>query len=165
MIDSFEIHQEIQINASASEVFAALTTKSERWWGDPYLLTEGPGETTISFDLRAGGDVVERRGNYEALWGTVSTFAPDKILEWSGSMGMGGGTHSCVRFELTQTGGGTRVTFNQTSFGLVGDNRESYSYGWDDLLCRFKTLIETGECFGIAGKNSEATDFTHQPQA
>ena len=153
-IRRLHVAQQIDIAADARRCFAALIGDISAWWGSPYLLLDRP-ETRIRAEARLGGLVSEHAEGEEAAWGTVSELAPDRLIAWTGRIGLGDAVTGTVRFTLTERAGQTRIDLEHESIGaFTPESQGSYDHGWHDLLHRLKTLIEDGAPYGIAGKNT-----------
>ena len=153
-IRRLHVRQQIDITADAHRCFEALTGDISPWWGSPYLLLDRP-KTRISAEPRLGGLVSEHAEGEEAAWGTVSELATDRLVAWTGRIGLGDAVTGTVRFTLTEQDGGTRVDLEHESIGAFGAGSESsYDHGWRDLLHRLKALIEDGQSYGISGANT-----------
>lgn len=96
-IRRLHVTQQIDIDAEPRRCFDALTGDISPWWGSPYLLIDRP-ETRISADPRLGGLVCERADSDETAWGTVSELSPDRLVAWTGRIGLGGAVTGTVRF-------------------------------------------------------------------
>ncbi len=160
-IQRLHVTQQIDIAADAHRCFAALTGDLSPWWGSPYLLLDRR-ETRISAEPRLGALVSERAGDHEAAWGTVSELAPDRLIAWTGRIGLGDAVTGTVRFTLTEQEGRTRIDLEHESIGaFTAESQGSYDHGWRDLLHRLQALIEDGDSYGIAGKNTPPPSVQH----
>jgi len=138
------ITQEIEINASASRVFTALTTPDEcvRWWGigGRFQSTRmecdlRPGGKWIVRGTRAGGGEFTVRGEYREVDRPrllSFTWLPD----WHGDA-----TESLVRFELSEANGVT--TLRLTHSGLTGEHARMHHLGWPEILGKLREFVET----------------------
>ena len=162
MQSSIHITQTVDIAADAEAVWQAFQSTPHDWWGHPYSLLDGEG--TIEFPLEAGAAVVERLDDASALWGTVSQCVPGRLYGWIGQMGMGAASWGEVVFVLEAADSSTRVTVRHDftlAWGDAAAMRESYDFGWADLLERLRRYAEDGERYGFADRNeSPAFRFT-----
>lgn len=112
-----------------TSVWAGLTTPDQlaQWWGEADL------------DLVTGGRFVLRwfnrdeDGNGAQLHGTIRALDPPHLLEIAGDL------HGTLRFELHESGAGTRLTFTST-VALPAEVRTKVLAGWHfhlDALARF----------------------------
>lgn len=153
-IRRLHVKQQIDIAADAHRCFEALTGDISPWWGSPYLLLDRP-ETRISAEPRLGGLVSEHADGEGASWGTVSELATDRLVAWTGRIGLGDAVTGTVRLTLTEQAGGTRIDLEHESIGaFTSQSQGSYDHGWRDLLHRLKSLIEDGESYGVSGRNT-----------
>ncbi|QUW19768.1 SRPBCC family protein [Agrococcus sp. Marseille-Q4369] len=158
-MNEFHVRQAIDIAAPVERVWQALVDEPHRWWGSPYLMLEGTGQQ-LEFPQRAGGAVLERRGDATALWGIVTACEPGRAYAWAGQMGMGPAYTGEARYELEATDAGTRVTLEHDAMRLWGDDDvkgtgSGYDYGWADLNARLKAFVEDGAEHGTTGANAE----------
>lgn len=154
-IRRLHVTQQIDVAAEPHRCFDALTGDISPWWGSPYLLIDRS-ETRISVEPRLGGLVSERTEAEEVAWGSVSELARDRLVAWTGRIGLGPAVTGTVRFTLTEQAGGTRIGLEHESIGAFDPESEhSYASGWRDLLHRLQALIDDGESYGIAGRNSQ----------
>ncbi|MCX6118862.1 MAG: SRPBCC domain-containing protein [Proteobacteria bacterium] len=142
-MNSFQIEQEIKINANPEKVFAHLTNDVSSWWDHGFI--QNP--KAIILEPKIGGRFYEDHGNGNgALYCTVIYVEANKKLVMQGSMGMRGAVFGNISFELTVQGDSTLLNLSHRAFGDVSDEHKSmYSKGWQDLLGkRLKTLVEKG---------------------
>lgn len=167
-MNEFHVRQAIDIAAPVERVWQALVDEPHRWWGSPYLMLEGTGQQ-LELPQRAGGAVLERRGDATALWGIVTACEPGRAYAWAGQMGMGPAWTGEARYELEATDAGTRVTLEHDAMRLWGDDDvegtgSGYDYGWADLNARLKAFVEDGAEHGTTGSNAEP-EFEFAPSA
>lgn len=128
-----EIRQEVRLPAPPSRIYRVLTGEIDRWWTQPYRMTEG-GRMTL--DARIGGELREEAPDgHVAVWGRVEEVAPDRVLVLSGTIGMRSAVSGRVRIELTPAGSDTVLTLSHVAMGPIADGAaERFSEGWADLL-------------------------------
>ncbi|GAA5104493.1 ArsR/SmtB family transcription factor [Haloechinothrix salitolerans] len=154
-IQRLHVNQRIDIDAEPRRCFDALTGDISPWWGSPYLMIDRP-DTRITAEASLGGLVCERAEDEQSVWGTISELAPNRCVAWTGRIGLGGAVTGTVRFTLTEQAGRTRIDLEHESIGAFDpESQHSYNSGWRDLLHRMKALVEDGESYGIAGKNTQ----------
>ena len=138
------IEQEIRIGAPPSRVFCALTEEVGRWWGGGYRLQDE--RSAVRIDLRVGGHMYETSGERSASWGMVTAVEPDRELELTGRMGMGGAVLGVIRYTLEPDGEGTLLRLSHRASGEIDEKTESdYDTGWKYLLGDLlKSYVEEG---------------------
>lgn len=151
---SISVRQSVNIDAPPERVWEAITGDVTGWWGAGYLLEDDSTKLVLPAEL--GGLVAESNGERQNLWGVVSAVSPHEYIEFTGAIGMGLGAHGQVRYSMTRTfDGGTTLTVAHEAIGPIGESAQtSYDHGWADLNTRLKTLVETGEAYGLAGHNA-----------
>jgi uncharacterized protein YndB with AHSA1/START domain len=110
------------LDAPVDDVWDALT--------DPARLGRWLAPTTI--DPRAGGEVHHDFGEGETCHGRILTWDPPRVLEYGWAFT--GEPDSVVRFELTPTGTGTRLTLVHRQLGAP--HATGYGAGWHAHLDR-----------------------------
>ena len=136
------IEQTIQIEASPSAVFRALTDANElsRWW-----------TTRAESDPRTGGsfsytwefeEQTERNHTREDVYADVT---PDEHIRYDWPMPLG---NTVVDFRLEPSGDGTELVLEHEGWGTGGDWDQAYEMhvgGWQFFLGNLKTYLERGE--------------------
>lgn len=143
-MNSFQIEQEIKINAKPEKVFARLTNDVTPWWDHSF--NENP--KAVILEPKVGGRFYEDFGNDGgALYCIVTFLEKNKKLAMQGSMGMRGAVFGNIVFELEAQGDATVLKLSHHAFGDVTDeHKKNYSSGWQQLLGqRLKSLVETGK--------------------
>lgn len=153
-----DVRTHVDIAASRTVVWDAITGDVSPWWGAPYLLLPHP--QSIHVEHRLGGSVREETTEAAALWGLVSFIDPPRTIAWQGPMGMDPTATGTVTISLREsTARDTAVTLEHQAIGVFGeDTRASYDHGWNDLLQRLRILLESGDAYGISGLNRAAPD-------
>jgi len=137
------IVEEIEIQAPAERVFAALTSPEERvnWWG-----AEGRFRTThAESDLRPGGRWLMRGiglgGRPFTIQGVYRQVDRPRLLvfTWLPSW-QDDPIETLVRFELVERNGVTTVRL--THSGLVTESSRAQHRGWPDILAWLNSHIE-----------------------
>lgn len=135
--------EEIEIQAPAERVFAALTSPEERvkWWG-----AEGRFRTThAESDLRPGGRWLMRGiglgGRPFTIQGVYRQVDRPRLLvfTWLPSW-QDDPIETLVRFELVERNGVTTVRL--THSGLVTESSRAQHRGWPDILAWLNSHIE-----------------------
>jgi hypothetical protein len=125
------VAQEIHVNASLEDTFASL------------LEQLGPQNTTpqgdpIPMKLEAwpGGrwfrDLGDGNGHF---WGNVQAIKRSTLLEFCGPLFMSYAVVSNVQYRLSESNGGTLITFHHRAFGAISeDHRKGVTGGWAHML-------------------------------
>lgn len=142
-IRTFDITQEIQINAPAESVWTILTTRPGEWWLEPYRLYDN--HDTMTLDLTPGGLLMEETSEGEiGVWGHITKIRPGEMVELSGSCGMDFAVYSTFTFTVAPTGVGSTVTLRHIAMGPMGEGQgPGYSQGWNEMLGNLKKLAES----------------------
>ncbi len=127
---------EIPIDAPRERVWDALTKETNGWWlPDFHMLGE---DSTVRFDARAGGSLVEERADGGSLlWFTVQMSREAESLHLVGHIApeWGGPSTSMLHIALSDRAGGTLLRVADALFGRVSDeNAESLKSGWTQLF-------------------------------
>ncbi|MGM7702618.1 helix-turn-helix domain-containing protein [Pseudalkalibacillus sp. Hm43] len=143
--DSFQIEQEITINATRDKVFKALTEDINDWWA--YRLNGDQG-STLSFEPKVGGQFLESWGDGEgALWGVVTYIKAPEEIRMNGLLGMRGAVNSAYTYSLEEKGDQTVLKLSHHAYGLLDPQwRDAHDGGWQELLGQFlKEYVESGK--------------------
>ncbi len=127
------IVKEIDIDAPAAKVFAALTDPSElsEWWNNDMHRLE-----SFEADVHVGGrwQMVSSIPEDHCVHGVYRLIEPPNVLEFTWIHNrFGEPTETVVRFDLTETNGKTRVRLTHSGF----PNQEMYDdheAGWTVVL-------------------------------
>ncbi len=142
-MNSFQINQEIKINASPEKVFAHLTNDITAWWDHGF--SENP--KAIILEPKFGGRFYEDMGNGDGvIYCNVMHVVKNKKLVMQGAMGMQGAVFGNIAFELLGDGKSTILKLAHHAFGDISDDhKKNYTAGWQSLLgVRLKGLVEGG---------------------
>jgi hypothetical protein len=133
------IEQEIHVNASVGDTFAALLEQlgSESEGGNgspmPMVLEAWPGGRWYR-DL--GGD----NGHY---WAHVQAIKRPTLLELSGPLFMSHPVANNVQYRLSEENGGTLIKFRHSGFGLIQeDHRKGVTGGWSHINDKIRERAE-----------------------
>jgi hypothetical protein len=133
------IEQEIHVNASLEDTFAALLeqlgTSSEGGEGRPMpmVLEAWPGGRWYR-DL--GGE----NGHY---WAHVQAIKRPTLLELSGPLFMSHTVANNVQYRLSEENGGTLIKFRHSGFGLIQeDHRKGVTGGWGYINGKIRERAE-----------------------
>ena len=132
---SFDIAQEVQLQASSEKVWAALTTEIGKWWA--YRV--GEEGSTLHLSATLGGTFEERWGDGEGvLWGEVIDLRKGKRLRLKGCLGMTGAGCNDYMYELEARDGGTLLKLSHHGLGYRDPETEAnYRQGWVGLLQKY----------------------------
>lgn len=157
-----EIEHQLRLGASPAHVFGALCGDLSAWWGAPYL--QDAASLRVVLEPRPGGRLYEvwsdepgQCAEEGALWGVVTQIADAELIVLEGGIGMPWPVLGHVTFELKPVGGErtsapqSDLRLNHRAWGKVSEAmRESYDWGWKDLLSRrLRSWVERGERMGI----------------
>lgn len=140
-MDPLVITRSIDIAAPPQRVWAALTQPEliAQWFGDG-----------ASFDLRPGGRGVLSWNDYGDFGMLVEEVDEPRTVayRWTKDPGVAAqaDNSTLVRFTLTVTAGGTRLTVEESGFEIYGaDAHTQYTgniEGWDLELAELRDLLE-----------------------
>ncbi|WP_243840660.1 ArsR/SmtB family transcription factor [Paenisporosarcina antarctica] len=142
-ISSFQIEQQIEINAPLTRVFHSLVNDINDWW--EFRFEED--NSKITFDPKVGGLFMENWGNGQgALWGTVLYYKKNEEIRLQGLLGMQGAVTSHYGYRLESNGDATKVKLSHSAVGLLDPKwEESHTNGWALLLNKLKMHSENNE--------------------
>jgi DNA-binding transcriptional ArsR family regulator len=140
-LSSFQIEQEITIQAKKETVFKALTEDIDKWW----KFRLGGEESKLYFEPRFAGLFYERWGNGDgAVWGTVTFFKENEEIRLNGLLGMKGSVNSSYGYKLIGNEDKTIIQLTHHAAGLLEPHwEEAHKHGWNELLGQhLKEFIE-----------------------
>lgn len=140
-VESFEIEQEIVIQAAKETVFKALTQDINSWW----KFRLGEESSTLIFEAHLTGRFYEDWGNGEgALWGTVTYFKENEEIRLNGLLGMSGAVNSFYSYKLSEEDNKTILQLTHQAAGILEPHwEEAHRHGWNELLAvHLKNFIE-----------------------
>jgi hypothetical protein len=133
------IAEEIHVEASLETTFASLLVQMGRQ-------NETPDGKPLPMVLepRPGGRWYRDLGGDNGhLWGMVQSIKRPVLLEIWGPLFMSTGTTSNLQYRLSESDGGTLITFRHTLVGPVPDEfRQHMAPGWSALHRRVKIAAE-----------------------
>jgi uncharacterized protein YndB with AHSA1/START domain len=138
-VQSFEIRNEIEIDAPVEVVFQAvldeLGPEGQMPDGKPFPMT---------FEPWPGGrwyrDLGDKSGH---LWGQVQVIKPPTLLEICGPLMMSYPVVNHLQYRLKAEGGMTRLVFLHRAVGLIlPEHRDGLSEGWQYWLEHIRELAE-----------------------
>jgi len=134
-LHSFEIQQEVTLDASVAKVWAALTADIGKWWAHRV----GEAGSAVTLDPRIDGHFEERWGDGDGVvWGRVIDLRQGKRLRLRGCLGMtGAGTNDYV-YEIEARGDKTLLKLTHHSVGYRDPQTEAnYRDGWKGLFGKY----------------------------
>ncbi len=143
--DTFQIEQEITINAPRGQVYKALIEEIDQWWA--YRLS-GTAKSKLTLEPKVGGRFLETWHNDEgALWGSVMYVKAPEEIRLNGLLGMRGAVNSAYSFLLEDKGDETILKLSHHACGLLDPQwKEMHESGWKELLGTFlKEYVESGK--------------------
>ncbi len=132
------VTQEIHVKASLEATFAALLDEI-----GPYNEANGQ-PMPMKIEAWPGGRWYRDLGNGDGhLWGHVQAIKRPILLEITGPLFMSYAVASNVQYRLSESEGGTLISFRHTALGLIQDNhRLGVTNGWTKVHDRVKTRAE-----------------------
>jgi uncharacterized protein YndB with AHSA1/START domain len=146
-IDHAEIEAEVEVAASPTSVWEALTTGIGDWW--PHTFQDRP--LRIVLEPTIGGRFYEQfdESGAGALYATVTYLEPGRILRISGPMGLRGAAIYVKTYRLEAGGQGTRVRTTAAIFGAVApETIEGYRTGGEEVLRALRAHLASGPPVG-----------------
>jgi len=147
---ALDIKLDLEIARPAEVVWRSLTAGIGEWWPKAFYVGTAPKRFAI--EPHVGGRVFEDWGDGEgALFGTVTAYEQNRMLQWAGDMSAdyGGPARSVTTFVLKPAADGksTVVSFRDTPFGLLSDGAlKGLQDGWQFLLVScLKPFVEQGK--------------------
>ncbi|KZE66189.1 hypothetical protein AWM68_07405 [Fictibacillus phosphorivorans] len=129
---TFQIEQDIVIQAKIETVFKAITEDISSWWH----FRVGDKESQLIFEPHLGGRFYEDWGNGEGtLWGTVTYFKRNDEIRLNGLLGMSGAVNSSYSYKLIEDGEKTILQLSHQAVGILEPHwEEAHRHGWNELL-------------------------------
>jgi len=133
------IVQEVHVRASLEATFAALLEEI-----GPSNSTPEGNPLPMKIEPWPGGrwyrDLGDNNGH---LWAHVQAIKRPTLLEFTGPLFASFPFSSNVQYRLTESGGGTLITFRHTAFGFIQpEQREGMGKGWAWMLERTRKHAE-----------------------
>ncbi len=137
--ETFTIREEIHVRASLDRTFASLVAEM-----GPH--NQGPDGAPLPMVLEArpgGRWYRDLGGDNGHLWGFVQAIKKPTLLEIFGPLFMSTGAISNLQYRLSDSDGGTLITFTHTVVGpFPEDHRPRLGVGWSALNARIKAAAE-----------------------
>lgn len=141
-IQTFTITEEIRVRASLERTFASLLAQMGR-------LNETPEGTPLPMVIEphpGGRWYRDLGGDNGHLWGYVQSIKRPTLLEIWGPLFVSTGATSNLMYRLSETPGGTLITFTHKLVGpFPEDHRSKLATGWAALHARVRQAAETGK--------------------
>ncbi len=100
---------EVEIDATASRVWRALTDQLGSWWLPDFHVLGS--DSIVTLEPTPGGRLYEQNGSQGLLWYTVLAVAPNELLSLAGhcTADWGGPCSTLLTLKLSETEKGTRL--------------------------------------------------------
>jgi hypothetical protein len=136
---AFIITEEIAVRASLEQTFASLLAQM-----GPLNETPDGKPLPMILEPRPGGRWFRDLGGDNGhLWGFVQSIKRPVLLEIWGPLFMSNAATSNLIYRLTETPGGTLITFTHTLLGsFPDDHRSGLTTGWTALHARVRKAAE-----------------------
>jgi hypothetical protein len=133
------ISEEIQVEASLETTFASLLVQMGR-----QNQTPAGKPLPMILEARPGGRWYRDLGGDNGhLWGFVQSIRRPALLEICGPLFISTGATSNLMYRLSESDGGTLITFRHSLVGPVPDEfRDHMAPGWSELHRRVKQAAE-----------------------
>jgi uncharacterized protein YndB with AHSA1/START domain len=126
----------VEIEASASRVWRALTDQIGSWWLPNFHMLGA--SSIVELEAHAGGRLFERAEGRELLWYTVIAIDTEKSIDFAGycTAKYGGPATTMLSMELTSVSERlTRLQISDSLFGRVTDEFvRCVQDGWKELF-------------------------------
>ena len=136
---TLEIKQEIHVNAPLDVTFSALLEQigpsNSRGEGDPM---------PMKIEAWPGGRWYRDLGSDNGhLWGHVQAIKRPTLLEISGPLFASYPLLNNVQYRLSESNGGTLITFRHTALGFIDDqHKQGVHKGWSSILEQVRKRAE-----------------------
>ena len=137
--ETFTIKEEIQVRATLQKTFASLLSEM-----GPRNQTPDGTPLPMVIEARPGGRWYRDLGGDNGhLWGYVQSIKRASLLEIWGPLFMSTGATSNLMYRLSESDGGTLITFTHTVVGpFPEDHRPKMGSGWSALHARVRAAAE-----------------------
>lgn len=144
--DQDAVLAEIHIDAPPERVFQAITDPRQmlQWWGQKGLYRCSSFHT----DVRPGGnwrsEGVNENGQSFHVGGEYLEVDPPRLLVYTWIAGWTGDLETTVRWELSESDGGTLVTIRHAGFAARPGAVKEHALGWQRVLGWMQAFVEEG---------------------
>ena len=137
--ETFTIKEEIHVRATLEKTFASLLSEM-----GPRNQTPDGTPLPMVIEARPGGRWYRDLGGDNGhLWGYVQSIKRASLLEIWGPLFMSTGATSNLMYRLSETDGGTLITFTHTVVGpFPEDHRPKMGAGWAAMHARVRAAAE-----------------------
>jgi uncharacterized protein YndB with AHSA1/START domain len=145
---TLNLTKEIQVNAPLEITFATLLEQL----GPANETPEGK-SLAMKLEPWPGGrwfrDLGDENGHF---WGNVQAIKRPTLLEITGPLFMSAPVASNVQYRLTESRGGTLITFRHTAFGIIpAEYKSGVNQGWTYMLDSIRTKAENASLRNSTG--------------
>lgn len=131
-----------------TRAFELFTTHLDAWWPMATHSVGGADAESVTLQAGVGGQIVESLADGRTeVWGTVTQWAPPRLVAFSWHPGRSDGEATAVLVSFAGTGAGTRVELTHTGWEARPDSvasRRGYDSGWDVVLGCFEQHAVAG---------------------
>jgi uncharacterized protein YndB with AHSA1/START domain len=137
--ETFTIKEEIKVRASMEKTFASLLKEM-----GPLNQTPDGKPLPMVIEARVGGRWYrDLGGDGGHLWGFVQSIKRPSLLEIWGPLFMSTAATSNLMYRLSESDGGTLITFTHTLVGpFPEEHRPQMASGWSALHARVRAAAE-----------------------
>jgi hypothetical protein len=137
--ETFTIKEEIKVRASMEKTFASLLKEM-----GPLNQTPDGTPLPMVIEARVGGRWYRDLGGDSGhLWGFVQSIKRPALLEIWGPLFMSTAATSNLMYRLSESDGGTLITFTHTLVGpFPEEHRPQMASGWSALHARVRAAAE-----------------------
>jgi uncharacterized protein YndB with AHSA1/START domain len=126
---------EFELNVPPTAAFAAWTERCATWWPRAHTISGNP--SAITFEPRAGGQIVEHAAGEEHPWGTVLDWEPPRRLRYLWHLFFTPSEATEVEVTFVGRGDRTAVRLEQRGWDRLGEagpaRREKTGQVWRTL--------------------------------
>ena len=133
------VRREVIVNASPDRAFDLFTGRIGDWWPLARFSVFGTG--TVAFE---SDRLVERLGDQESVWGTVTAWAPPGEVGFTWHPGYDEDHATQVRVTFEARGEQTLVTLVHTGWERMTDpdaSADEYRNGWPGVLAAYAEVV------------------------
>lgn len=134
---------EFELNVPPDHAFAAWTERCATWWPRSHTVSGNP--SAITFEPRAGGQIVEHAGAETHPWGTVLEWDPPRRLRYLWHLFFTPAEATEVDVTFTGRGSRTVVRLEQSGWERLGSaggpRRERTSHAWSEITDGLRRML------------------------
>lgn len=138
-----ELTREVVVRCSVERAFDAFVTRIDAWWPESHRKEPG---STLRFEPRVGGRLVERFSEGERELGSIVAWEPPEHLSytwWPGALARP--TQVEVRFEAEGEATRVRIVHSEGESGLGEkwpERAALFERGWGTVLPAYASYVE-----------------------